>query len=902
VAYLIDNDVNSSGQLASVGATAMSSDDHCPPSNQSPLGQNPPIPGNRVEAGETKEPPGQQPSPGNAAQGIVGDQADTTAGRDQIGQVFSSYLRNQGDTTIGRDQVGKQVIYHLRNEGDTTVEGDQIGKQEVYNLQAASKQQEEAAFTDVTEQLPPKRVPKYMLAQQEVEPHLVTIRDRRLILIGCHDKDFALDAMYALIEGLGVSEGQTKRLDFEAKLKVGYLIGHRSFLPPDANRNSVVQVEVFYDNARTQFNELIRDSIRVHFFESDLRQHGVYLLCLTSPKYLAELSGDPPSCAQWVMPFLRPLLKLHFPDRYLELEARILTQREQGLWSSDDEVFCRRLKKLIHEEQLVKEVENPKQPEFKPASSIFRDDDHIGKSILYVATYFPGLAAGEFSQLVDALLGDRKMVVSIPEYRQTGDQTLELVYSKTERCLIDVWRDNTDQFIRTWLCETDSTKDSAKVIDFTDYRLRDELKAFLERERSFFLKDQFNRLQNNGFLLHESSRVTEGLTRLSSAMFLQYPDEFNKDWLIDLVGKARDGFGLGGEIMQFISRNAPGALSLLFSRISAFMGQLLENSRTKDMVVACLGDLMRLGRHDVIFQLVKRLKSAPGIDEFYWIMQLLERADADTKSLAYGHLYNHVKRHGRQILEEDGLLGRWFPKDAPKEGRDAQPCSNSSRYLLHALIESCVESVRKLDPETYGSSPTRYALFRFEDKDRAEKALTRLLRWLFHPETGKALELREADQGFNSEQRDPNELVAALIAEWYFILRGRYQTAAAALRDNGPSIQKEKPEDTGGGDDLPSGLPSSFLADLLLQLVSASADKDQRNEMLKHLAFFRSCMMDTVRFGMMTDPNGRLITISADQRARYIWQQNRLWEVMEAIKRLSREPGSRREVRDVKQG
>jgi hypothetical protein len=852
------------------------SESGAPPSD-APIGGDAPSDDSSAEEKPVKEPKAvPDRSAAKGPSNIVETQAQTSEGNQIAQRALNDLLRlieSQGDEHAGRDQAG------LKNEGNVRVAGHQVGNMNV--VYAASRQQPyEATFEDLMASLPSKPSAQLIVEPEEVQPHLDNLLKDHLILIASHYGAFAMDAAYALIDALGIpEEGRKKRLDLEAKL-ANFLITEESFLPPDASARTVVQIDVLNDNACARFSELINNYNRMLSLKSKLHDKRVYLLCIVLPNYLTQCASSLGQCAQWSIPFLRPLLKLHFPDDYTRIEQQILSQREQKLWRGDDYEFCSQVRNLLESGRLLKQIQQPDKAPPCQTDSIFKNEDHIVTSMLYVAAYLQGLAPGEFNQVVQAMLEDRKVVVSVPEYRQTDEQGLELVYSKIEKSLVDIWRDNTDEFMWKYLCEQDSPKDSMKVIEFASYQLRDSLTEFLEAKKSFFLKSRFNQLHNLGFLFHESVRVGESLTRLSRKMFLEYPEEFNKGWLIEFVGKVKDGFGLGGEIMQFIAREAPGALSPVYSRISGLMAQLLEDQHTKDIPPACLSELMRLGHHDIVFHLVKRLRSAPGIDEFFWIMQLLERGDAETKLLAYGYLFNHIRKQGRGFLQDQGALAKWIPKDAPKNASAARPCSNSTRYLLHALLEACVDSVRKVALTTYGSSPTKYDFFSFEDKETAEKAIQRLACWLLHPEMENAFRLRRSDLGFGSELNSSHSLVAALIAEWCFILRGPYQPSSQIPSELSNLVEKQN------GDGPISSLDSAGIADILLRRVAAAASKDQRQDMLDYWSFFRRCLMEAVRFGKAIGDEGELKRIPAESRDQLIWRQNRLWELIEELKRL----------------
>lgn len=777
--------------------------------------------------------------------------------------------------TVNGDQVGQQVFNELRAEVTLNVK------------QSEQRQEEEASFSQITSQLHVRPATKCDFIIEEIPAHLAGLRTHNLILIGCPDLELAWDAGYALMERLSIPEEQDKRvLDLRHHLGRGASIGLNSFLPEsDGPRSKVaILVKAANESAESVLDDLMADTLSAESVESTLRANRVYLICIVRSGYIDERRSDPSRELKtpfWKIPFLRPLLKQHFED-YEILEQRVMCQRQRGLWKADEGEFCLEIKSYLRKNRLREVIDDPSKKEPPvPAESLFKDDDHIEKSVLYSAAYFPDMTSKEFCSLVEALLGDRKVLISAPEYRQTENGSLELAHTRTEMPISHLWRDNKDRIMWKWLRETYSSRNAANVIDFSDYQLKDSLINFLEADRRFLLKDNFKRLQDQGFLFYPSNQLSENLTLLTHKMMLAYPDEFNKDWLVELITQVRDSFepahdstaGPRGHISQFLKPPASSALALAYSRLSELMRQSLKDVQLEEVVPGTLAELIRLGYHDCVLNLVRRLRSVPEFDEFYWIKQLLDQGDMEARLLTSRYLHNRIRKSGLGILESYQFLEGWLPKDGRPPGKYAR----SSTYALRSLIQRCLEAVEDLEPDSYGAWPSPYPLFAFNDRETADRSLGQIMRWLFHPAMTQASQELYRDARSNPGFARHNNLIGALIAEWYFILKG------AEEKTHPPSGGTVHDSPAAGG---PAGLPSSnadsifdvdSLISILMDGVRTNSGERQRKEMIEYWGQLRAEMSFHIRF-----PG-----YSSNLRAQFIWRNNRLWELIGAVKRLN---------------
>jgi hypothetical protein len=788
-------------------------------------------------------------------------------------QANNGVTNDAADITIEGNQIGHQTTTVERDQQVISVHGTQV-KQKVINNYYADvrpdtkntdqKSEEEAVFSQITEELYLRPATTCDFIIDEINSHFADLQKHNLILVGCPDIELALDAGHALVEKLCISDRHSKRrIDLWRHLDAGAIIGVKSFLPDAEQRKTKVAilVKAVHEFAENFLENLIFDSFRAGEFEAILRENDVYVLCIVQSRYIDDLRSDSVKGLKapfWKIPFLGPLLKQHF-ENYTELEQRILIQRQKGLWKEDESDFCGEIKTLLKKGQLLSVINDRDNPKPDPVfpDQIFKDDDYIDRSILYAASYFRDVSPKEFCSLVESLLEGRKALMTMPEYKQGEGGAIELVQTRTEVSLTQFWKDNKDNFMWKWLSEAYSTKNAINVIEFSDNRLRDSLINFLGESRKFLLKDNFRTLQEQGFLFYPSNQMAENMIRLTCNMMSSYPDEFNKDWLVDLIVNTRNSFyaqrdsstRTHSRVLQFLRQPFSGALALAYSRVSELMRQLLKDQQLKEVVAGTLADLIRLRYHDCVLNLVKRLRIIPEFDDFFWIKQLLDQGDTETRLLTYHYFHNRIKASNRSILDCYQFIEDWLPDEERPVGHYAR----SSTYALRSLIQHCLEAVEDLEPDSYGAWPSHYPLFDFQNSESAERGIGQLIRWLFQPAMTQTLQELDKDAGKGGKSARPDNLVGALIAEWYFILKGP---------DGKP----------GGSSD--SEISADSLLSMLLKQVRIASDDWQRREMIKYWERLSEEMSIFIRSSRYYD-----------MRTQFIWRKNRLWELASAIKR-----------------
>lgn len=828
-----------------------------------------------AQAGGAVNPPAAPPQAGASGEAPA---TNPTTGSPPAGQTTTNPPPAAGATNEG----------HLINDKTVAIHRDQIAQQVINNYGGKFEKQtiEEALFSAIIEDLPPRLATTCEFDPKDLDSILDNLRQRHLILISCPYMDYALDAAYTLIERLALSNGDQKfRIDLQQQL-IKYTISSASFLPDNQSVSGKVAVLVNARDADAQreLDKLISDADRAGSFEWKLQQRDVYLLCIVQPSYIEERLGDASrelKSLHWKIPFLVPLLKMYFsPEECVEMEQLIHRYNEKHRWPNESACYSE-IMTAVKSRELRTRLEEWDRPLDISARDIFADGDYMAKSVLYLATYFRDLSPKEFSHMVEVLLGERKVTVAVPEYRKNADKNHDRVYTTTETPIVEIWRDERDDVMWKWLRETYSAKDSVKVVDFCDYRLRDDLKRLLESERNFYVKGQFKKLHHHGFLFYNSDRVAENMIRLTCEMITEYPDEFNKEWLFEITAAIKSCFDPecdldaqpGATVIQSLKKMNPGALNLAYSRIADLMRLLLKDPQTRVLVDGCLDDLLRSGHHDTLIQLIRRLRAASEIDDLYWIKRLLDNGNRGAQLKAYDYLYGYVRRLGIGILEQGNVLEKWIPK----EERQVENYPRSSHYALRSIVQYCLETIAEFDAPAYGVWPSSYPLFAFTDAKAAETGLHQLMQWLFHPAQEKVLQQLNTDIGVEGDLASPNRLIGALIAEWYFILLGPPEKALVAANPDNRSEAGKEADAIIKTDDAQTGLDATTLSNILLKQVTQVADKDQQKELFDYWEKFRRDLRELIL----------MAKLSSDLRPQLIWRNNRLWELIKTAKSLA---------------
>lgn len=710
-------------------------------------------------------------------------------------------------------------------------------------LEQAQKPEEEYSLVELSTRLPTRGGNYDNLVAYELPAYLNSLKDDGIVFISCADDDIALDAAYALVEGLNLPGAEQKfLLDFgRAAAREGatpdiFLLKKEG----DTDDPVAVVIDAISEDARPFLDSLIF-ATRASFvtIQDDLRRSGVYLICLVDAAYLEnrlkamraeQRRTRELMFAHWQIPFLRPLLTRYFPTQHTELELRIEEQRRLGWWSRAENDFCDELKTHLkvgqtHLLEVVASREGEPDPE--PASKLFRGDDPLHDTVLYVATFFQNLNPREFNQLVNLLLDNAVQGAAV----DASD-------------LKDAWRKSPDKVLSACYLVSVSLDGTTTFIGFDNFRRKDALREHLETHYSLFLDNQFERVMQLGLLFNPSRRIAEGAMRLIVKMASDCPEVYHGAWLAEQVRRferaALGGNGGAGDPAQS-ARVAPEAAEivrvrrLIYSRTAELALMMLEPGRLEEMVNALrleemvdafLQQLIYTKKFRHLMEIVKRLQAAPNFDQFKWLRQLIERGDEETRGQVYNHLFGLMRKVRTRIYEILKALETWVANP------EKVPLSVVNKFPLMLLLDYCFWTGRKFDVLLPEAGTSRHPLFTFNDFETARANLNLLTQWLFHPG------MKTIIKGLPGWKLSQNS-IDDILKRWIFVLMQREDEpdtlthGEAFARETVPPAPVER-------------VDTVAVCDLLLERIAANSNPAQQLALLDYWTDGRVLLLDKI--------------------------------------------------------
>jgi hypothetical protein len=659
----------------------------------------------------------------------------------------------------GRGRIGTVI---------NTVEGRVV----VYQTPPPATKDDERTLIDFTEVLPPKssRLPEFVF--EELPEYLDKLKEERLVLISCPDEDVAYSAAHALIDGLNLPQGRQRRLlnlDRSAgedwPLSIYYLSGKR-----DSEDEMVVLVDAATERARPFLEPIIRaNRLTSAAIQDDLRRNDMYMLCLLDPAVLDDRQwpddGGPRPAVElkfpcWRIPFLQRLLERYI-ERPEEMERQITAQRADGRWSLNDGQFYFEVKSYLQRRELPAELERRAKTPQRSPEEIFKGDDRLSATVVYVATYFPNLTAPEFNRLVPLLCGDATGGAG----RDAGTRAESGEHAR-ER--LQVWWTAPDEILKDCSLITIPLRDATRGVNFSNHNLRDRVREYLERDYNFFLENRFRDVQKLGLIFSPSARVAQSAAQLCVEKAAAYPEYYGSGWLAELVTDFETALAstAPGQAFawRFISEpNADKARKQFYQSLAELIRALTEHSQAAEVAESFLQQLLLAKHRGAVLEIVRRLQFAPSFDQFKWLKQLLDQGTQQIREQTSDYLRGHLRRIRRGVYPALSNLELWLPKDA----RPLDDYPIPARHALRLIYAYFRETNSRFDARYYGAWPSAHPLFAFNDAATAAVNLGLLVRLLFHPGMHGVFK----EQGVSWTRG--GILINGIVTNWFFALEGR---------------------------------------------------------------------------------------------------------------------------------
>jgi hypothetical protein len=674
------------------------------------------------------------------------------------------------------------------------------------------------ALLEITKEFHPDQRVAGSFTAAEVAAHSRRLAEDGLLLVDCVDPSLARAAAHAVVASLSPGPERARLLTFHEQTA---LTIHMLVRAPDQKAGETVIVADARNRAgQTFLDSLLNDhaAFSAAEFKRALRDRKRMLLCLTLPDSLdaADPAPDQDGFARWSVPFLDAFLRREFPGETEEIRQALLEQREQGRWSQHDATFYKELYSLAARGELRATIDKGGRSTARQVADV-SDERPVHQAVFFVGAFFTGLAPADFSLLVTLLLGDAAEATPLPppassEVAPTAVHRL--------RPLAEVWIEGADRIKDACGLAVLPDRAGCRVVEFEEPGARERLRDRLEHKYPFYLQRMLATVREHQLLFADSEALAAGVIAFIADMVESYPETYDEDWLAALVVSGRAALP-----------QAPRRVGL---RCAEVLRELWARPSTRALIDGVLERLLRVRRFDEVLELVRRLRFAPGFDHLPWLRQLIDRGNEVTRSAAYRFLYRDLTAPGSRVYPTLHALAEWLPA----EDRDVGTYSPSNRRALQLMLEYAADTAARFDPQAYGEWPVRYPLLASEGGADRARDLPLLVRWLLHPGIpGGALE--------GVSLAGVPRLIAALVAEWTFILFGPHR-APAADQHVGPA----------------DGAEQAFtrLLSELATRTATPAGRAIRGEMLEYWDEMRLCLVPTSR-------------MTREQRTELVWKR-----------------------------
>lgn len=682
--------------------------------------------------------------------------------------------------------------------------------------------------------LPPPRRAYRSIDDSEIAAYGGVLLAQRILLLGCRNKLVALDVAKAIAHESPAAGKHlvTVKANCEGVYSVEDLIGplaaHReggeqerrgSGQPSEAvwvwEANDVGESSIG-DISNAILDSLFLSGAHVDQYRTLLSESGLYLICVIPPRRLQDYhSNCEVDLLSWEIDFLKPTLEEQGLSQVEELSATIIEQRQQGKWDEDDAEFHKEVDRYLRARNLPAVVAEKARPEYVgiDCEQLFPPErlDPLADTVLYCATYYPGLSPQDFSRLVQLFLEDEDSdgeAQKSTDRHRNGDEVAAPEPSPMRR-----WQRDPGAVLRRCKLGALTDENNKRVVDFQVDGLRSRLSRHIRDTDYLFYEKKFTLMRRRGLLFSPQKKVAEGARQLLVEMAAQYAPVEVANWLYEIVyefeqtAPAAGRFSGSSQLFHLLSdvqvetarRYVRHGLSLVLRRLDK------EPDKEPDLHESARLFWLKLlqTRKHWFLDLLRQMGNSTPAETLDWLKQVLDQGREEVRDRASDYLLGY-------LLRGDSLV---YP--TLKELKQWATGGQAGRAVHTLLLRYCVESNRRVPQQDYGRWPSAHPLFAFQNVVEAGERLKLLIGWLFD-----AAAAADPDNGLS--------IVADIVAGWYFIL-----TLPAPAE--GDRAGEGKGTDEGAG-----GLDSLAVRRLLLKCLVRRCSRSERRGLLESWEEFRN--------------------------------------------------------------
>ncbi len=716
-------------------------------------------------------------------------------------------------TTIPPKKEGNTqapVRQEIDNKGTTGKQAN-IAYANIVNLLDSPKESstDEFTFKDPTKLLPnkPAGIPSFDFPK-EIEEHFAELKNNRILLVDCFDDNILRAASYELVHRTEENYEQ-RLLTFEGSQLEQTDLHLGIFVNEKIGSGKKLIVVISLKSQKFLDSMFFEESLSADSIKEQLAKNDIMLVCFANSNFIQDIWREKQSYfhfSKWNIPFLSYLLNAYFNNNIAEsLEKQILQQRNYGLWdenNSDSEFYG-----LIYgylrngTEQLREEVE--KRDQYSEGESVseflkkirtvrpkelIKDDDPITNTVLYVATFFPGLNRRDFDFIVSLFLKGEKTTIEEESTRKTKKGKIKTVRTIKKRNCLKIWEKSQDKILAECHIQVIRSELGSQIVDFSLPYLRGELKKYLE-QKSLYI-NHFERIRESGLLFNfnVSQQIIENVINLAAEMAISDPSHYGGNWLMGVIIGIKQhlaidiDIGTNNEVealfqtlvIELAKEERKKQIRPFVIRLSQLIREMLNYPQLQEMIKNFLENLMKEKHYDavlvIVLEIVKQLRFVSQFDGMYWIKQLLERGEPQAKKEAYKTLLEQAKQSGLRVYDLLEKVKTWIPDP----NLDYDKYSPSNKYALKFIIDYARDTLSHFNIAHYGVWPSKYPLFANLTEEKELKQIDLLISWMFHPKMQNVL--NALDDFIKANKINVNNtLLADLIEIWFKVLYG-FQT------------------------------------------------------------------------------------------------------------------------------
>jgi len=702
-----------------------------------------------------------------------------------------------------------------------------------YGTTADDKPKDLAQYISKTP-LPPARRTYKSIDDSDINGYVGVLLTQRILLLGCRNKTVALNVAKSIAhdspaagkhlvtvkancEGTYTVEDLIKQL--AAHRENGRQEGRSSRQPPNAvwvwEANDVGEGNIS-DISNTILDSLFLSGGHVDQYQALLSENGLYLICVIPPQRLQDYrSNFEVDLQSWEIDFLSPMLEEHGLSQVAELSETIVGQRQQGKWDEDDAEFHKEIDRHLRARNLPAVVADKARPDYVrlDVEQLFPPErkDPLADTVLYCATYYPGLSPQDFSQLVQLFLNDE---ADDEEVKRSTDQSRNggPAAPAPEPPLTRRWQRDPGAVLRRCRLAALTDENNKRVVDFQVDGLRSRLSRHIRDADYFFYESKFALMRRQGLLFSPKKKIADGARQLLVEMAAQYAPSEVANWLYEIVyefeqtAQTADLLRGHSQLFQLLpDTHVKVARRYVCHGLSLVLNRLDKEPTLHEAARLFWLKLLQTQRQWSLDLLRQMGNSAPA-ETLDWLKQLLEQGTKEIREQAQSYLLGYLLRRDSLIYPTLKELMQW------------PPAGRAGRAMQTLLIVYGVETNRKLPQQDYGKWPSPHPLFGFRDGGEAREYLGLLIGWLFD-----AAFAVDADGGLS--------IIADIVAGWYFILTPPSHPEPAEI-DDARACEDE--------------LDSSAVRQLLLECLARYCSRPQRRGLLETWEEFRNNILEDV--------------------------------------------------------